>query len=83
MAGLITGRDGTVRGAKLKTAKGTLERAIQHLFPLELSCDETPPKRAMNPTAVEFEYQPRKKRDAAAVAELRIQDEAAEDKDNE
>ena len=79
----ITGRDGTVRGAKLKTAKGTLERAIQHLFPLELSCDKTPPNRGMNPNAVEFECQPRRKRDAAAAAELRIQDAAAEDKDNE
>ena len=28
----ITGRDGTVRGAKLKTAKGTLERATQNAF---------------------------------------------------
>ena len=70
VAGLIMVRDETVCGARLKTAKGTLECAIQHLFNLELLCDETPPKRAMNP-------------DAAAVAELRIQDEAAEDKDNE
>ena len=41
VAELITGRDGTVRGARLKTSNGRLERAVQHLFPLELSCDET------------------------------------------
>ena len=40
---LITGRDGVIRGAKLKSL---LERPIQHLYPLELSCDksvQTPP----------------------------------------
>jgi hypothetical protein len=39
---LITGRDGVIRAAKLKTAGGNnyLERAIQHLFPLELECDK-------------------------------------------
>ena len=60
-----------------------LWNALQHLFPLELSCDKTPPNRGMNPNAVEFKSQPRRKRDAAAAAELRIQDAAAEDKDNE
>ena len=36
---LITGRDGVIRGAKLKSGKSQLERPIQHLYPLELSCD--------------------------------------------
>ena len=27
---------------RVKTAKGFLERPIQHLFPLELSCDTRP-----------------------------------------
>ena len=30
---------GAARGAVVRTTKGTLERAVQHLFPLELSCD--------------------------------------------
>ena len=36
---LIVGKDGVVRAAKVRTRKNQLERAIQHLFPLELSCD--------------------------------------------
>ena len=36
---LITGSDGIVRAAKLKSGKETLERASQHLYPLELACD--------------------------------------------
>ena len=35
---LISGRDGIVRAAKLRAGKRTLERAVQHLYPLELSC---------------------------------------------
>ena len=36
---LTTGRDGVVRGAKLRSSKSGLERLLQHLYPLELSCD--------------------------------------------
>ena len=36
---LISGRNGIVRAAKPRSGKGTLERAVQHLYPLELSCD--------------------------------------------
>ena len=39
---LYTGRDGVVRAAKLRKGKGHIERAIQHLYPLELSCDGEP-----------------------------------------
>ena len=50
---LISGRDGIVRAAKLRAGKGTLERAVQHLYPLELSCDrenvKAPPQ--LNPEA--------------------------------
>ena len=38
---LIVGRDGVVRAAKVRTRKTVLERAIQHLYPLELSCDRS------------------------------------------
>ena len=70
--GLISGRDGIVRAAKLRAGKGTLERAVQHLHPLELSCDrenvKAPPQ--LNPEAPKF-----KPRRAAAVAtRCRIQD---------
>ena len=36
---LISGRNGIVRVAKSRLGKGTLELAVQHLYPLELSCD--------------------------------------------
>ena len=38
---LIVGQDGTVRAAKLKAGEGTLDTAVQHLYPLELSCNKT------------------------------------------
>ena len=38
---LIKVKDGIVRGAKIKTPIGSLERAVQHLYPLELTCDES------------------------------------------
>ena len=72
---VIKGRDGVIRGAKVRTAKGNLERAIQQLYPLELSCDEE--KWTPNPHAPSFV--PRPKRDAAAAATLRLQQQAQSD----
>jgi hypothetical protein len=68
---LITGRDSVVRAVRLKIGNGHLERAIQHLFPLELSCDAEEPSQ-LNPEAPE--YNPRPRRQAAAVASQRIQE---------
>ena len=80
---LFTGRDGVVRAAKLRAAKvragrGFMERPIQHLYPLELTCDrnltlcnDTP----LNPTAMEF----RSRRDAAVAARQRIEDIVEQD----
>ena len=36
---LIKGRDGVVRALRLRAGKSYLERAIQQLYPMELSCD--------------------------------------------
>ena len=36
---MIQGRDGVVRVVKVLTANGELERPIQFLYPLELSCN--------------------------------------------
>ena len=75
---LIEGRDGIVRGARLRAGRLPLERPIQHLFPLELSCekkivqiDTTP----LNPTASVF----RPRRQAAVAARLRMQEVAEEE----
>ena len=66
---LIVGRDGIVRGAKMRVGKGAIERAMQHQYPLELSVDCTP-KASPNPAAPPF----KPKRVAAATANQRIQE---------
>ena len=72
---LFSGRDGVVRGAKLRAGKAFLERPVQHLYPLELSCDRE--RRAAEPASLNPEAPPyRPRRDAAVAARLRIQDEA-------
>lgn len=69
---LYEGRDGVVRAVKLRAGKTFLERAINHLYPLELSCDRTDSKLSdhLNPEAPTF----RPTRDAAVAACQRIQD---------
>ena len=75
---LITGKDGVIRGAKLKTAGGNnyLERAIQHLYPLELQCDKDSTTQLR---ADGQEFAPRARRNAAAAAMLRIKDIAQDE----
>ena len=70
---LIAGKDGKVRGAKVRTGKSQLERAVQQLYPLELSCDkEEPVPATLSPEAETFRVRP--KRDAAVAAELRVEE---------
>ena len=66
---LVTGKDNEVRVAKIRSSKSHLERAVQQLYPLELSCDvEQPiPPVVMNPQAPVF----RPRRDAAVAARER------------
>ena len=77
---LIKGRDGIIRAARLRAGKSYLERAIQHLYPLELSCNnwERPQQAQMNPAAREF--RPRR---TAAVDEEAIDDILMEDEEDE
>ena len=76
---LIAGRDGVVRAVKLRAGKRYLERAVQQLYLLELSCDKSreAPKPPLNPEALAF----RPRRDAAVAARLRVQDIAECDQD--
>ena len=53
------------RGVKLQTRKGILERPVQHIYPLELSCDKKPNVVELNPIVPEF----KPKRRAAATAQ--------------
>ena len=71
VANLIKGRDGVVRGAKVRTSKGSLERPIQQLYPLELR-SVTRPNYVLNPEAPKFTARP--KRNAALAAPARIQE---------
>ena len=75
VCGVIEGKDNVVRGARVRTSNGNLERAVQHIYPLELSCDE--PKWKPNPEAQPFA--PRPNRDAAVAAKIRIEQDAEED----
>jgi len=36
---LIKGKDGVVRGVKLRAGKGVMERPLQHVYPLELKTE--------------------------------------------
>ena len=66
---LNRGKDGILRSVRLRTGKSTLERAVQHLYPMELSVDEhEQSNEEVNPTA----SKPRPKRSAAVAARMRI-----------
>ena len=69
---LIVGRDGVIRGAVLRSDRDKIERALQHLFPMELSCDSKPQERSLNPVAQPFS--PRIRRQAAIRSEERTRE---------
>ena len=80
---LITGKDGVVRGAKLCIGKSVIERPVQFLYPVELSCDrkatrKDTPTQELNPEAVIF----KPKREAAILAGQRIRELSEEDQDD-
>ena len=78
----IEGRDDLVRAVKLRVGTSRLERAVQHLFPLELSCDHTRAEggdsTVLRAEAPEF----RPTRDSAVAANLRIRDVAQSEEDS-
>lgn len=70
---LIKGRDGEVRAARLRAGKSYIERAVQQLCPMELSCDIDGKKQKLedlDPKAKEFIP----KRAAAVVAKERMKE---------
>ena len=74
---LFSRRDGAVQAAKLRAGKAFLERPVQHLYPLELSCDGVKPVN--EPAELNPETQPvQARRDAAVAAQLHIRDVAEE-----
>ena len=83
---LYEGKDNVIRAAKLRSRKTYIERPIQFLYPLELSCDTWKRQKTVhqysnqpvNVNAKEF----KRRRNVAAIAEDPIQ-EAAEANKNE
>ena len=72
---LLKGEDGVIRGVCLCAGKSYLERPIQCVYPLELNCDVNPVKSNTNtdetkPNIKAKEFRP--KRNAAAIAKLKI-----------
>ena len=75
---LIIGKDRVIRATKVRTGKSTLERAIQQLYPLELRCGSN----SQNQIKVIDEIKGKRKqtpRNAAAIARIRMQDQAQDD----
>ena len=66
---LIKGRDGIVRAVRLRAGKSYLERTIQQLYPLELSCDRKK-QRSLNATVDEF--RPRRRAGTVARENIRL-----------
>lgn len=80
---LFPGRDRVVRAVRLRAGKSYLERAVQHLFPMELSCDQEREQQQegggntqLNPRAREF-HPVRRAAVVAAVTIHHIADEEA------
>ena len=67
---LLIGKDGKVRGARLKIGQGEIERPIQALYPLELHADPAPVQVPPNPNQEAQDLCP--KRRAAKAAEENI-----------
>ena len=82
---LQEGKDNVIRAVKLRSRKTYIERQIQFLYSLELSCDTWKrqkmvhqcSKPPLNVNASEF----KPRRNAAAIAEVRIRDAAEANKD--
>ena len=71
---LYKGHAGVVRAVKLGAGKTYLERTVNHLYPLELSCDRTETKELVNLNPEVASFQPR--RDAAVAAQQHIKEVA-------
>ena len=69
---LIPGRDGVVRAVEVRVGTSQLQRPIQHLYPMELSCDIQPERSTVELNVNAPVYTPRVTRVAAEEARHRI-----------
>ena len=76
----IVGKDGIIRGAKLRAGKNYIDRTIRQLYPMELSCDRKKEQPENNLSANAAEFKPR--REAAVTANQRIRAIASDERNN-
>ena len=75
--GLLKGKDGSVCAAKIRCGESELERAVQHLYPMELHCYWKYNDRieTIEVNDDDQEQEPRRSnRTAAAIAKIKIRD---------
>ena len=74
---LFKGKNGNVCAAKIRCGKSELERAVQHLYPLQLHCDwkysDYNKTNEVNDDGQEQKSR-RSKRTTAAIAKIKIRD---------
>ena len=70
----IKGRDGVVRAVRLRAGKSYLERAVQQLYPMELSCDAPllMAERQSRLSVAAREFQPRRQAAKDAAERIKI-----------
>ena len=68
---LKEGRDGVVRAVRLRSGKAFIERPIQHLYPLELSCDISTRRETQQLRAEAREFRPSRQAAVAARDQIR------------
>ena len=66
---LHPGKDGVVRAVGICTSNGRVERAPQHLYPLELTCEPQP--KQLDPEVAEFRPRPQRKAEQVATETLK------------
>ena len=66
-------RDGVLRAVRLKTKNGAIDRPVQRLYPMEMSCNSFPKKSKELNVEVPV-FAPRPRRAAAETARVRIQE---------
>jgi hypothetical protein len=80
----VKGRDGVIRGAKLKTVNGVCERPLQLLYPMELCVSKNSDKKVVKQLNLKAEeFQPRKERAAKTNNTKRLEQLAKTVQDDE
>ena len=83
---LYYGKDNVVQAVRLRAGKSYLEWQIQHLYPLELTCDITPTSKLNDKKFSDFEFKAnasefKRKRNVAAIARLKMQNDFENEND--